>query len=98
MVIGSVGFGCILLVAVVFSAASLYALMAVAVQRRTRKIGMRLALGASLAGRRDEHVEAGESRSIARRVPASARMTDSTPPWSRWLRCEGGSASPANRG
>ncbi len=47
MVVGSVVFGSILLVALVFSAASLYALMAVAVQRRTREIGIRIALGAN---------------------------------------------------
>jgi predicted permease len=45
--IGSVVFGSVLLVAVVFSAAGLYALMAVAVARRTREIGIRLALGAN---------------------------------------------------
>jgi predicted permease len=44
---GTVIFGGVLLVAVVFSAASLYALMAVAVQRRTREVGVRIALGAS---------------------------------------------------
>ena len=44
---GSVVFGSVLLVALVFSAASLYALMAVAVQRRTREIGIRIALGAT---------------------------------------------------
>jgi hypothetical protein len=47
LVIGSVVYGSILLVALVFSAASLYALMAVAVQGRTREIGIRIALGAN---------------------------------------------------
>jgi predicted permease len=47
MVGGSVIFGSVLLVAVVFSAAGLYALLAVAVSRRTREIGIRIAVGAT---------------------------------------------------
>jgi hypothetical protein len=46
-VLGSVVLGGVLPVAAILSAAGLYALMAVAVQRRTREIGIRITLGAN---------------------------------------------------
>jgi len=47
MVGGTIVFASVLLMTVVFSAAGLYALMAVAVERRVREIGIRMAVGAN---------------------------------------------------
>ncbi len=79
MLVGSVVFGCVLFMALVFAAAGLYALMAVAVARRTRELGIRLALGATT-----RHVLGSVFARAGRQLAGGIIVGDALIVWFAW--------------